>query len=446
MLLKTKDVWDILLEKKEGYELKNVICTTFTLSSAIVPSILLKIIECDNKIENINSLSLTEKYMILSSKIEEAVEKLTIFSDDYIIPSYQKSTELQRLINEYCIPKTVVRIAPKTDSKCFFHPKIIMIHFMNGSENYFRCAVLSKNLTLARNVVEVVGFFESQNDNQIEQQIDVENASDELKSFFENILNIEMRDTKGTTLSCTEAKDRIGETIDALQNVKFVLLTENYENKPIAAKLMIGTPGNGLLTKYNDANMKCILKNASYWCSDSISNSFMSCYLINKPMISNLRSFRKLLDPNNLTDIPDNYYIGRSDNNSLTIHAKFLESNFQGKNVAFIGSANFTEQAFNNNYECMLMLVYEGASSEETVRPNQYSGNAFNIENKNIRIIKVKEKVDELRKEIEKDAFEEKIKKYSWEMTLKSDGTAQISGKSSLNISFTEDKQSYMKA
>lgn len=457
MLLSSKNIWDDLLDKKSGYELKNVIATTFTLSTDIIPSLLLKIIECDKGLESVSKLTREEKYLLLSANIEESSKKLTIFSDDYLIPSYNRSTEYQRLINEYCIPNIVTRVAPKNDgsNKCYFHPKIVIVHYQkaDSNENYLKCAVLSKNLTLSKYVVEIGAVFESVKCIG-EGDVEVKEASKRISSLFDTLFlkeNSILRsddELKGISLSREEAYKKVSVTIEAMKEMSFRLCIGSGSKKPMSAELLIGMPQKGLLNE----DLRKDLESASYWCSDSISASFMKTYKC-KHMISNLRSFSNLFNKTKNEAafrqkdiIPDNYYITMDETETpMTVHAKCLESFHDGNKFTLLGSANFTEQAFLYNYECILRLTYACENDEKQNEciydiDKRVLHHAFNIYNRKTKKRRVKDVFSLLQDENLKQDFEKKLQQIQWTITIEAK-KMEINGiANDLKISEEEEK------
>lgn len=462
MLLSSQNIWDDLLDKKAGYELKNVIATTFTLSTDIIPSLLLKIIECDKGLESVSKLTREEKYLLLSANIEEASNKLTIFSDDYLIPSHNRSTEYQRLINEYCIPNIVTRVAPKNDgsNKCYFHPKIVIVHYQkaDSNENYLKCAVLSKNLTLSKYIVEIGAVFESVKCIG-EGDVEVKEASKRISSLFDNLFlekNSILRsddELNGISLSRKEAYKKVSVTIEAMKEMSFRLCIGLGSKKPMSAELLIGMPQKGLLNE----DLKKDLESASYWCSDSISASFMKAYKC-KHMISNLRSFSNLFYKTKdeavlrqKDNIPDNYYITMDGTGGfatpMSVHAKYLESLHDGNKFTLLGSANFTEQAFMHNYECILRLTYECEKDKKQKEciydiDKRILHHAFSINNREaiIRRVNDEDVFYLLQDENIKQDFEKKLQQIQWIITVEA-GKLGIKGiANDLKISEEEEK------
>jgi len=123
-------------------------------------------------------------------------------------------------------------------------------------------------------------------------------------------------------------------------------------------------------------------------------------------------------------DIPENYYVILSDNNPVTIHAKFLEGmDKEGKKFTLLGSANYTQQAFEGNFECDIKFRYD----ECTIPKPEYDQEAknlngvFGIDGKKIVIRKLKEDnvYSKLEKESERQSFVDKLQKLDWSVTLK---------------------------
>ena len=445
MILKEKDVWKEMLNKKEGYKLEQVIATTFTLNTDILPSILLKIIECDKNLESVQQLSREEKYILLSTYISnldnKITDKLIVFSDDYLIPSHNRSTQFQKLVNEYCVPNFVVRISMKNG---YFHPKIILVHYKNEKdEHYIKCAILSKNLTFSKNVVEIGSIIESTNKINKEEDVEIKNASDHIINLFKEICYCnklkDVSELRGKTIPRGEAFKKIEKSLGAINNMKFRLCLEDDSVKPESAELLLGMPSSNLFAQCKD--LKTDLRNALYWCSDSIDNKFLKKYEC-KHMISNLRSWKKLLVDKNSgkllkkEDIPENYYITMDTSDSafpIVVHAKFLESSHDGKRIVLLGSANYTCQGFSRNYECNLRLVY----NEDEVTQFEYKqrriNNAFNIDKRKISIRQVKDEVvyEKLEEEDAKQKFEEKLQSMKWTIKIARNGLE-------LNSSFEE--------
>lgn len=377
LILEHKDFWNTLFAPKDGYRLDRVVATTFTLSLALLPTLLLRALNPGKKLGNAEMSDLPTQ--IDEKTVEHVKSLLTIFADgrpECLIPPTVQSARLQKYINDFCVPNYVVRVNtdPNADStsgsktkkaKPFFHPKLILADFVQEKDgaHFIRGTVLSKNLTFAPDVAEIGCLFESCAEFSADD-VELEGAGlciAELLEVLKN--NTPDKHWTGCFLNAKDAVDRLSGTIAALKSQRFRLLPPDDACKPVKAKLLLGMPGKALMTRYTE--LTDIIRDAAYWCSDSISDQFAKDYRkAGSPryIISNPHSWAKY--GKTYTDVtnaftPDYCCVAsRGLPTYVKVHAKFSETFYKDRTFLLFGSANYTDNAFTNNYECDVSLTY----------------------------------------------------------------------------------------
>ena len=353
MKLKEKNVLEWMFDTKEGQlTLERAIFTTFTLMSSVLYDLLLYAIS-PNLMKDETSDS--QKRLQLAKNGIEAAKKLTVFSDDYVFTDPHIPRSLNQLLESYFIPHMVCRISLKEGG--FFHPKLMITHFKDGNKNdHFRFAVLSKNLTHAKNVIEICTLFET-TDKPVNPKLTVEGR--EIADF---ITSFQGKDSlRGASLSQEDAKDRIAGTLDVLSNSTLRLVLPDQGQTPEKVELVFGKPGCRVMRDKLEQDINATPGESFYLCSDSIDPGLLGVDPFNKCrfMISNLRSWAKH------NKIGDHSCYFRQDNSPRTVHAKFAEFYTGEQHIVWSGSANFTNNALDNNYECDVRIEYEDAECKE---------------------------------------------------------------------------------
>lgn len=387
MKLTESDFLKEVFAPKEGYKFNQAIFTTFTLNTAVLPTLLLHTY-CAREGKTVPT-NTDKSLLALANAGTEAAERLTIFADgrhNALTPPSGKSAKIQQYINNVCVPGCVVRVDTGNDGM-YFHPKLILADFLDDDgRHYIRGAVMSKNLTFETNVLEIGCLFET-DEAPTDERVELKNAGPEIADFFKNVASaLNSKKWSGKSLSMEDAYARIQGTLDAMKGQKFFLLLDKGTPIPASAQLLLGTPSDhGLFDKYNQKfpdghTLQSDLASAAYWCSDSISKPFMDSYHANRSagewfMISNLHSLANCLaeivtkDPLTNAEISTAITeIGKTATCCMTIsgespyfvHAKFSETFYPDNTcVVLLGSANYTENAFTNNYECDVRLFYD---------------------------------------------------------------------------------------
>jgi len=399
MKLEQKNVLDWAFEHKNGFTLENAVFTTFTLTSSVLLDLLLYVIspELKNESNVVKRLELAEKGL-------NAAEKLTVFSDKYIFSDVHIPRNLGDVLEGYYIPKTVRKVKVERDN-AFFHPKLIITHFSDAQgKPFIRFAVLSKNLTHSKHVIEICTLFETAEYNG-ENTVPGCQVAEYIKCF-----------TKKSDIK--DKEKRIKAVLDALNGMHLCLVLPHGQPQPKSFELMFGKPGDTtMLTRFNDDCNGC-KADSFYFCSDSIDKSFAQSHRCNY-MISNLRSWARHYD-----NPPDNAYCYREYIDYCKVHAKFAEFYKNGEHIIWTGSANFTYNAFRNNYECDVRMVYDDDQSIDFSQKKDTNYDTleplpFSRESKKSSIVKVN---DEALKEAKKIYdLEKKIKDLDWKCFVKND-------------------------
>lgn len=358
MKLETKNVTEWLFENKNGYALENVIATTFTLNPVLLTELAGSMIGYEKKARR----CLNEKMFrrLIANNIS-VLDRLTVFSDDYILPTPGLPKRYSRLLNGFFIPNCVCEISAKRGT--FFHPKLLIAHFKNAEESRIRLAVLSKNLALGDSMTEICALFETAP--QSEKTV----AGAEVADFIGTFLKSTKEAKTGRSLSRDAAAKRIEKTLKALEKTHMRFIVPNGEPEPDEVGLYFVTPDKSAREMlFNDAQNAA---NGFYCCSDSISPTFWKdlCLCNRSPnkkyLVSNLRSWARFFGEDE--KIPDGcFYFAETDGSNekypKTVHAKFAEF-FGNEHIVWLGSANFTENGFGKNYEAGVRLVYKQAGS-----------------------------------------------------------------------------------
>lgn len=391
MVLEKKSIWEQLFKKTDGLEFCQAIFTTYTLSTGILPDVLLEIIALERGI-SLKNIGVEEKLLLLARYGNKAVKKITIFADDELKPALNTQKSLQKTIDSFYLPEMVCRIAPKK-AGVFFHPKIIMLYFTDAKGNDFiRIAILSKNLTHGMSMIEIGCLLENvSSDRGLESKGRIcrmeANTGKRFAEFFDLLTSETLKshlktegEMPGKTLSRNEAARRIEAVKKALETMQFQLLLPEGAKYPERAEILFGYPNSNLLTCFEKD-----VKGAEnfYWCSDSIgeslepSRSFIKKYRC-KYMISNPRSwYNALRNEEGIVlseNIPDYaFYLGmlQVSNDSYAIHAKFFEGDIGEKHVVWLGSTNFSENAFTRNFECDIRMEFTKEQVSETFFLNE---------------------------------------------------------------------------
>ncbi|MCR5321877.1 MAG: phospholipase D family protein [Lachnospiraceae bacterium] len=377
MDLISKNVMEWLFEKKQGMELKNIIATTFTINPEILLDLIGRTVCCTKNMtyKNINEKQLC--FILAEDSIQNnpVYKKLTIFSDDCIIPPTRKiSKKYIRLVQGIYIPNCLCRIAME-NSGSFFHPKILIAHYKDYEHDFIKFAILSKNLTHSVNMQEICILFESKAriDLRNPKRVNGESLQNYIRGFLsednENLKGEEK--LKGISLSRSEAQKRIDDTLDKIGRLSFeAILPEGSNVSDISLQFV--TPNNFSSEKLF---LDDVRKSAYYFCcSDSISKTFWDKKICqgtpdNKGiLISNLRSwarYDKVDENKKLNDPVFNYayYLFREVGNPL-IHAKFAELFSTEEKIVWLGSSNFTENGFERNYEADVRITYNDTNIE----------------------------------------------------------------------------------
>lgn len=400
MKLEQKNVLDWAFEHKDGYTLENAVFTTFTLTSSVLLDLLLYVIS-----PNLKNESNAVKRLELAEKGFNAAEKLTVFSDKYIFSDVHIPRNLGDVLEGYYIPKTVRKVKVERDN-AFFHPKLIITHFSDAQgKPFIRFAVLSKNLTHSKHVIEICTLFETAEYNG-ENTVPGCQVAEYIKCF-----------TKKSEIK--DKEKRIKAVLDALNGMHLCLVLPHGQPQPKSFELMFGKPGDTtMLTRFNDDWRDC-KQDSFYFCSDSIDKSFAARHNC-KYMISNLRSWAGLYD-----NAPDYAYCYREYIDYCKVHAKFAEFFKNGEHIIWSGSANFTDNAFSNNYECDVRMVYDddrsiAFSQKKDTNYDTLEPLPFSRESKKSVIVKVKD--DDLKKVKEIADLETEIKKLGWRCIVKENG------------------------
>lgn len=399
MKLESTDFLDKLFARKDGYQLNHVLATTFTLSTAILPTLLLR--AASSAANRAVPKDSDSAEMVLAG-IKSAGSLLTVFADgrpDCIIPPHGKPSKMQWYINKYCIPHCVVRVNTGKAST-YFHPKLFLIDFVETSPangnipaHFIRGAVLSKNLTFEKNVVEVGCLFETSDD---ASRVVLQGAGPEIAGLFESLKGNQLAENWiSDFLAMDAAQKRIKPFLQEIKSATFRLTADYSGYAPTSAQLLMGTPKKPLLTKY-----PCLeddLRDAAYWCSDSVSEEFITSYnkkflteynkkhrtsasrLVRRPIISNIHSwatrkdfataalspdfqkklaFEQSAEKERLRKVNGLCCVTLSEGSPVFVHAKFLEVYRTNETVLLLGSANFTANAFLHNYECDVRLCF----------------------------------------------------------------------------------------
>lgn len=406
MKLEQKNVLDWAFEHKDGFTLENAVFTTFTLTSSVLLDLLLYVIspELKNESNVVKRLELAEKGL-------EASKKLTVFSDEYIFGDVHIPKNLADVIEGFFIPNTVCKVKTEKDKKdsVFFHPKLIITHFADAQGNPFiRFAVLSKNLTHSKNVIEICALFETaqQEDNRT---VPGKQVADFFKCFMSKS---DIKEDKQTAVNAA---------LEALKGMQLRLVLPQGQPQPKSVELLFGKPGDKtILDRFNDDCNGC-KADRFYFCSDSIDKSFAQSHSCNY-MISNLRSWARLCNKDK--EAPDNAYCYRENSDYCKVHAKFAEFYKNGEHIIWTGSANFTYNAFSNNYECDVRMVYDvdqsiTFSQKKVTNYDTLEPLPFSRESKKSVVVKVKD--EELKKAKERADLEKKIKDLGWKCIVKQD-------------------------
>lgn len=486
MKLESTDFLDKLFARKDGYQLNHVLATTFTLSTAILPTLLLR--AASSAANRAVPKDSDSAEMVLAG-IKSAGSLLTVFADgrpDCIIPPHGKPSKMQWYINKYCIPHCVVRVNAG-EINTYFHPKLLLIDFVetspaNGTNpaHFIRGAVLSKNLTFEKTVVEVGCLFETSDD---ASRVVLQGAGPEIAGLFEFLKDNQPAESwVGDFLAMDAAQKRIKPFLQEIKSATF-RLTADYSGYALtSAQLLMGTPKKPLLTKY-----PCLeddLRDAAYWCSDSVSEKFITSYMpaslpVGRPIISNIHSWatrkdfataalssdsqkksaleqsaekEKLRKANGLCCVT------LSEGSPVFVHAKFLEVYRTNETVLLLGSANFTENAFRHNYECDVRLCFAqkpthfpvvySVTQTETLKPKPFLYNG--PQNKPCSLVLASHSVVAAKLDTENTyiEFEKKLRELEW--TVEGSGNAASPDKICVTSSYldwealTPDEQGWL--
>ena len=358
MKLENQNTLEWLFDRSGGLELKMTIFTTFTLTSSVVYDLLLYTISPGLMCENNE-----KKRLELANRGVAASEKLLIFSDDCIFKDTALPNRLNKTLDSFFIPNTVCRI--KLDESSFFHPKLMIAHFIKEGQDYIRFAVLSKNLTHAGGIIEVCSLFETTMESK-EPTVSGSDIVDFINIFlYYAKKSLPKESLSGKTLSADDATNKAKNTLKALGKMKLRLIIPEGQPQPKKVELFFGVPDkHNMLDKLKE-DVNNTDQNSFYLCSDSIDDSFTKARNC-KYMISNLRSWLKYSD-----NIPKSAYYFR-DSQPRTVHAKFAEFYTGKEHIVWVGSANFTNNAFNNNFECDVRTVYDDTSSVSFSKENNF--------------------------------------------------------------------------
>ena len=409
------DLLRIAMTVPEGMKPENVILTTFTLSTSILADIILKYVEATRKIEDIMSLDETERYLLLAEHLDVVEnKKIHIFSDDCLFPSFDAAPKLNRLIERYLIANMVTVVAPKNQGS-YFHPKLIITEFgdeKNPERKFYRVIISSKNLTYS-DMLETYHVFESCSEGQ---GCECENLGKEIARFFRRIVELKEEDLRPVCGKNKPIKDACSEIKGLLENIskqKFKLCIPASEPIPEKVDVYFSTPNDRCMKDKFNEDIKQSTKNGFFWCSDSISNTFIDNYKC-PMMISNVRSWVRVFKDciaSESFEVPDYAYKMMSEeiNNPTNkmVHAKFAEINHDEKYILWNGSANFTENAFNNNYECDVRCEYkrEDISKEYSVQLKENAIEPYHVKKLLINDLQIEEAQSE---------FEKYIKELIW--------------------------------
>ncbi len=382
MKLLKENVQEWLFKSEKDYSIRNVVATTFTLNPVMIIDLLARSVSAEENIEykSMNAQQLT--ILLAKDFVSDSpmFKRITVFSDDYIIPPDGKiPNKYARLLNELFIPNCVCRISLKKQGS-FFHPKILLVHYEkkenDNVKDYLKFAILSKNLTYS-NMQEICVMFESVDDEQIDDKTVVDGK--ELKDFFDTFLSSNfLKDSgslTGISLSVEDAKEKIQDTLRVVKNKKFKIILPDNEGI-CSASLQFVTP--------NSNSVKGILKMDSekadsyYCCSDSISKSFWDKELAqckDRILVSNIRSWAKYGGenasfpggPSSDSIIDYAYFFANITKYMVSeskVHAKMAEFHNESKSILWAGSSNYTENGFGSNFEANVRIEYMNSENK----------------------------------------------------------------------------------
>ena len=444
MELKEYDAINWLFEMglSKGDRIENIIATTFTLSKDFPLDLLGRAICCEKNLtysQLTNNRDLISQYLIMDLKKREnsLLDRITIFCDDYILPAIGLPIKYNRMLDLFFIPETVCKI--EMSNSAFFHPKLLILHCKKNDKDIIRFMVLSKNLTHGTNNVEVCARFESSAPDDADIQ------GKELKEFFDRFMCKTNDDENTGLLTGSIAKQRTQDTLDVLAKMSFRLVLPDGCARPDEVSLLFGAPDSVDCKMLKQFISDTDAAQNHYWCSDSIDTAFMEKNNY-KHMISNRirwASQKKCPEPID-NKIPGAYYFtdrkGQMDLETMSIHAKFAEFATRKSHIVWLGSANFTENGFNNNYECNVRIVYK--------KPYEIADPFFSFSRqKAIPDIKyeilplTKDKLDSARN---KDERIKALKKLTWKCTITKKGskyTVEYSSEGDFDWDFISAKE-----
>ncbi len=328
-----------IFKAPEGYSIDKLLLTTFTMSKRILADIYMHYASEKDDI-SINDMSEIQKRIFLQEAFVKYHENIDIYVQEDQILSNISSRKLEGL-DEFISGKLCTVHKVKKPENGFFHPKIALVSYCNlKNENVYKLYVSSKNLTYDT-------FFQTGIMLKGETGSDGNKNGECLRNFIKSF-----------------AGESFPEWLEKIKKVSF------YNEKPGDVSLLFFVPDNN----QNENNIT-IIKNdfkeprACLFFSDSIRKDFFENIFGNDENIecvavSNSRSWAKAIKKGE--DILPYAYILDS-NDPPYIHSKmYFVMKDDGRMIYYVGSANCTWSALQNNYEMMVRVVTNVNGKEDS--------------------------------------------------------------------------------
>lgn len=336
-----------LLVAPEGYEFDFALCTTYSLN---LDALLGTCISLGFK-EETDNFDINDK-MQLVNILQDTKDKLIIFCENGQIQTVKRVSPFYSALDTVIFPIAINDNRANETTYPSFHPKLWILRYINKDEILYRVIVLSRNLSFDRSLdfsIAIDGKVtkeENRNNNELVKYI---------RHFKDLLPKTNKKNEKLLTL------------IDELKKVDFQLDKEyftDYKFLPNSIKSEQFIKESDLFTR----NFEKLLI-MSPFISDKTIIDFNSRFIgnieKNKPILITRRSEIgetnfKLFDKFRIFVIDSGFVDGESpetvDFENQDIHAKFYLTSENGKYQLYMGSANASTKAINENEEILLSL------------------------------------------------------------------------------------------
>lgn len=371
---------DFMFREENNYSINKVFATSFTFSTLFLGEILLRMASFNSP--GLLKGTTVQKKLVLKREIQKQREnqKLFIFAHDFGESepvAYELINGANIFLKRFILANQNSFVNKIKTKNGYFHPKLILVELKsenneNDENDYkYRLLVSSKNM-VRDNYYQLGMFFEgitSDGDDGVSKPLSmfIKSMSDE--AFKEPF------------------KKPLKDLADRLSKAKFTV--ENTTHKIKNLELLFGLPDSYIDKDGLHANEHLFERfskdfaDKERWSiiTDSLNIDFID-QIKNHPQKERIyiidNGIQWLKQAPNSTDIKEKFgkitekcspYIP-TENNSYW-HAKVLSSSCDKKQIVWVGSANFTNAAFNNNYEC---CVYYEVDTEKINAPFDICG------------------------------------------------------------------------